>query len=402
MDILESIKMAVTTLTANKLRSTLTMLGMIIGNASVIAIIGIGQGTQMFMTQKLEALGPNLLTVYTNNEDNQGLATQEHTLVLSDLEAIDSQVPAVKDATAHIFMAGAPITYGSKTIQTSLLGTTPATIQVRNVSVGVGRFFNADEQQQQAQVVTLGPTFARKLFGSETPLGKEVQINNVSFQVIGVMKAKGSFLGQDQDDIAMIPITTMATQIAGRESPYGIPIDYIEVSAKGQESIRTAAFQMTNLLSRRHGKKDVKISTQKSFLDLVGQMTGAMSLMLAAIAGISLVVGGIGIMNIMLVSVTERTKEIGLRKAIGATQGDILAQFMIEAIILSFAGGFVGTGIGIGGVMIVAALTPLQPAVPLGAIAVVVGISGSIGLIFGVVPAKQAAKLDPIVALRSA
>ncbi|MCA1993214.1 MAG: ABC transporter permease [Coleofasciculus sp. S288] len=402
MDILESIKMAVTTLTANKLRSTLTMLGMIIGNASVIAIIGIGQGTQTFMTQKLEALGPNLLTVYTNNEDNQGLATQEHTLVLSDLEAIDSQVPAVKDATAHIFMAGAPITYGSKTIQTSLLGTTPATIQVRNVSVGIGRFFNADEQQQQAQVVTLGPTFARKLFGSETPLGKEVQINNVSFQVIGVMKAKGSFLGQDQDDIAMIPITTMATQIAGRESPYGIPIDYIEVSAKGKESIRTAAFQMTNLLSRRHGKKDVKISTQKSFLDLVGQMTGAMSLMLAAIAGISLVVGGIGIMNIMLVSVTERTKEIGLRKAIGATQGDILAQFMIEAIILSFAGGFVGTGIGIGGVMIVAALTPLQPAVPLGAIAVAVGISGSIGLIFGVVPAKQAAKLDPIVALRSA
>ncbi|HEY9667538.1 MAG TPA: ABC transporter permease [Coleofasciculaceae cyanobacterium] len=402
MDSLESIKMAFKTLTANKLRSSLTMLGMIIGNASVIAIIGIGQGTQTFMTQQLEALGPNLLSVYRSNEDSQGLASQEHTLVLSDLEAIESQVPAVKDATAHIFMAGAPITYGSKTIQTSLLGTMPATIHVRNVPVSIGRFFSTEEQQQQAQVIALGPSFARKLFGSENPIGKELQINNVSFRVIGVMKAKGSLLGQDQDDMAFIPITTMAAQIAGRESPYGIPIDYIEVSAKDKDNIRTAAFQMTNVLTRRHGKKDIKVSTQKSFLNLVGQMTGAMSLMLAAIAGISLVVGGIGIMNIMLVSVTERTKEIGLRKAIGATQGDILTQFMIESVILSFAGGFIGTGIGIGGVLLVALVTPLQPAVPLGAIAIAVGISGSIGLIFGVVPAKQAAKLDPIVALRSA
>ena len=194
----------------------------------------------------------------------------------------------------------------------------------------------------------------------------------------------------------------MASQLVGRSSVYGIPVDYIEVSAKDKLSIRAAAFQITNLLTRQHGKKDFNVVANKSFLDLVGQVTGIMSVMLAAIAGISLVVGGIGIMNIMLVSVSERTQEIGLRKAVGATQQAILAQFLIEAVILSVAGGLVGIGVGVGGAMLVGVFTPLKPSVPLAAIAIAVGVSGSVGLIFGVVPARRAAQLDPIVALRSA
>jgi putative ABC transport system permease protein len=194
----------------------------------------------------------------------------------------------------------------------------------------------------------------------------------------------------------------MADQLAGRKSPYGIPVDYIEVSARDKQSIRAAAFQISNLLTRRHGKKDFAIVANKSFQNLISQITGTLSLTLAAIAGISLLVGGVGIMNIMLVSVTERTHEIGLRKALGATQQAILTQFLIEAVILSVAGGLVGTGVGIGSGMVVAALTPLKPSVPLSAIALAVGVSGSIGLIFGVIPARQAARLDPIVALRSA
>lgn len=243
---------------------------------------------------------------------------------------------------------------------------------------------------------------ARQLFGSDNPIGKEVQINNISFQVIEVMEAKGSFGGENEDDAAYVPITTMAAQSDGRQSPYGIPISSIQISAQDKLNVRAAAFQITNVLTRRHGKKDFTVVANKSFQELVGQVTGMMSLMLAAIASISLVVGGIGIMNIMLVSVTERTQEIGLRKAIGATQRDILSQFLIEAIILSVAGGLIGTGVGIGGAMLVGVFTPLKPSVPLAAITVAVSVSGSIGLIFGVVPARRAAQLDPIVALRSA
>ena len=216
------------------------------------------------------------------------------------------------------------------------------------------------------------------------------------------MQAKGSFAGSNEDDVAYVPIITMADQLAGRRSPYGIPIDYMEVSAQDKQSIRAAAFQINNILTRLHGKKDFVVVSDKSFQNLVGQIAVVLSLMLAAIASISLLVGGIGIMNIMLVSVTERTQEIGLRKAVGATQRDILSQFLIEAVILSVAGGLIGIVVGIGSATVVRVFTPLKPSVPLPAIALAVGVSGSIGLIFGVIPARQAARLDPIVALHSA
>ena len=401
MDILESVKMAVTTLTANKLRSSLTMLGIIIGNASVIAMIGIGQGAQNFMVDKLESFGANRLVILTTPEDTEGLAEQERNLVLSDAEVIKAQVPAVTEVSPMID-SRLSITYRNRRLFTGVYGATPELTSVLNIPVSRGRFFDQSQQQQNSQVVALGSDAALKLFDTENPVGKEVLINNLSFQVIGVMQAKGSLAGENPDEFAYIPITTMANQVVGRRSAYGIPVDYIQVTAKDQDNIRAAAFQINNVLTQLHGKKDFTVVASKSFLDLISQITGVMSIMLGAIAGISLVVGGIGIMNIMLVSVTERTPEIGLRKAIGATQRDILAQFLIEAVILSVAGGLVGTGIGVGGSMLIGMLTPLKPGVPFVAIAFAMGISGSIGLFFGVFPARQAAKLDPIVALRSA
>jgi putative ABC transport system permease protein len=400
MHIIESVKMAVTTITANKLRSSLTMFGMIIGNASVIAMIGIGQGAQNYTLEKLESFGKNRLLVFVSSEEIEGFIAEKPTLVLSDAEAIATQAPSVK-AVAPLIGARLLISYRSRRTQTNVTGTTPGALYIRNAQVAKGRFFDQFEQQQNAQVVALGSDVASKLFGSDNPIGKEVQINNFSFQVIGVMQAKGAFLGPSQDDIAYVPITTMAEKLAGRKSPYGIPVDYIEVSAQDKKSIRSAAFQIINLLTRRHGKKDFSVVANKSFQNLISQITGTLSLTLTAIAGISLLVGGVGIMNIMLVSVTERTQEIGLRKALGATQQAILTQFLIEAVILSLAGGLVGIGVGLGSGMLVAVLTPLQPSVPLAAIALAVGVSGSIGLIFGVIPARQAARLDPIVALRS-
>ncbi|MGF1672833.1 MAG: ABC transporter permease, partial [Rivularia sp. (in: cyanobacteria)] len=211
--------------------------------------------------------------------------------------------------------------------------------------------------------------------------------------------------GANYDEAALIPITTSANRLVGKNSPYGIALDYLVVSAINNDSVDAAEFQMRNLLRLRHkitGEDDFTVRSQKDAQQTVGQITGALTIMLAAIAGISLFVGGIGIMNIMLVSVTERTQEIGLRKAIGATQQDILLQFMIEAVIVSAAGGLIGTAVGVSGIFLVAAVTPLEAGISTVAILSAVGVSGAIGLFFGVVPARRAAKLDPIVALRSA
>lgn len=219
------------------------------------------------------------------------------------------------------------------------------------------------------------------------------------------MEEKGSFLGSSQDDVIFIPISTMANRVVGSTSPFGTELTFISVSAKDEASIPSAEFQIRNLLRIRHkiiDEDDFTIRTQKQALEIIGNISGALTLMLAAIASISLLVGGIGIMNIMLVSVTERIQEIGLRKAIGASQTDILVQFMIEAIILSAVGGMIGTFVGVGGTVMVGSLTPLETGISIPAVILAVSVSGGIGLFFGVVPARRAAQLDPIVALRSA
>ncbi|KZL50870.1 ABC transporter permease [Nodularia spumigena CENA596] len=405
MNFLESMQMAGKTLLSNKLRSALTMLGIVIGNASVIAMIGIGEGGQRFVAKQLESLGPNVLFVIPGNRASQRISRDvPKTLVFEDAQAIANQVPTVAAVTGEL-NSREVLTYGNQNSNVNIVGTTPAFLSVRDFETATGRFFTDVDMKRNNQVVVLGADLAERLFGNSNPQGQQLRIKNASFQVIGVLESKGSNLGVNYDEAALIPLITMANRIVGRTSPYGLELTYIVVSAKNAESVDAAQFQITNLLRLRHkitGEDDFTINTQKDALQTVGQITGALTIMLAAIAGISLFVGGIGIMNIMLVSVTERTQEIGLRKAIGATEQDILLQFIIEAVIVSVFGGVVGTAVGVSGILLVAVVTPLEAAISATAIATAVGVSGGIGLFFGVVPARRAAQLDPIVALRSA
>jgi len=400
MEIIEASKIASKTLSANKLRSLLTMLGIVIGNWSVVLLVGVVQGVQTYTLEQIESYGRNSITVWPGGEDLLGGEGPER-LVLADADAIKIQAPAVREIAPQI-SASQLISYQNRAIQSTITGTTPGFPYVRNTNLAKGRFFSASEQLQNPQVVVLGSELARKLFETSNPLGQEVTVKNTNFRVIGIMQSKGSFGGSNQDDVALIPITVMASQIDGRHSPYGVPIDSIEISAQDKESIQAAVFQITNLLIRRHNSKDFTLQTNKAFQDLITQVAHGLGLLLAAIASISLLVGGIGIMNIMLVSVGERTHEIGLKKAIGATRQDILQQFLLEAVILSATGSLAGTLLGVGSIATIALLTPLEPSVSLISIILTTTVSGSIGLIFGVVPAQRASKLDPIVALRSA
>ncbi|MEB3292333.1 MAG: ABC transporter permease [Synechococcales bacterium] len=405
MDWLESTNMAAKTLTANKLRTALTMLGMIIGNASVIAMIGIGQGAQRLASEQFESLGPNVLFITPGTRQaRQRTTLLPRTLVWDDAKAIANQVPSVGEVAAQR-QSQLTLTYGGRNRSSLIVGTTPEFLTVRDFDVAQGRFLTNLDLERNKRVAVLGAEIATEFFAGKNPIGEKIRIRNVSFEVVGVMQAKGSFLGNNQDDAVYVPLTTTATLLTGRTSPYGLDLTFISVSAKDEASIPKAEFQITNLLRLRHkivNEDDFTVQTQKDILRIVGTITGGLTAMLAAIAGISLLVGGIGIMNIMLVSVTERTQEIGLRKAIGASQSDILIQFMIEAVMLSAAGGLFGTLVGVGGILLVATFSPLQAAVAPAAIALAVGVSGTIGLVFGVFPARQAARLDPIVALRSA
>jgi len=404
LDLGESLRMATKTLIANKLRSTLTMLGIVIGNASVIAMVGIGQGAQRLAAEQFESLGPNVLFVAPGTGNRNRTFEVPKTLVLADAEAIATQVPTVDKVAAQI-NTNKLITYRNRNKTSVIVGTTPNFLPVRSFDVERGRFIDELDLQRSNQVVVLGPDVADNLFQGGDPIGQQIRIQNLSFQVIGVMKAKGSFLGSNQDDAVYIPLTTAANRLVGRTSPYGLQVTFISISAKNQQMMEAAKFQIENLLRLRHkitGDDDFVVNSQQDILTIANTITGALTLMLAAIAGISLFVGGIGVMNIMLVSVTERTQEIGLRKAIGAREKDILLQFLIEAVILSAAGGVVGTLVGVGGILLISTLTSFQAAVSPVAIIMAVSVSGGIGLFFGVVPARRAAKLDPIDALRSA
>lgn len=405
MDVLESVKMASATLVANRLRSSLTMLGMIIGNASVIAMIAVGQGAQKYASGQFESLGPNILFIVpgTDKARRQTFDVPK-TLVWADAKAIAEAVSSVREVTPQIQSQLTTIFRGANT-SALVMGTTETYPIVRNHDVARGRFLSPQDVQRGNLVAVLGSDLAQRLVGSDNPIGKKIRIKNLNFEVIGLMEEKGSFLGSSQDDVIFIPISTMANRVVGSTSPFGKELTFISVSAKDEASIPAAEFQIRNLLRLRHkiiDEDDFTVRTQKQALEIIGNISGALTVMLAAIASISLLVGGIGIMNIMLVSVTERIQEIGLRKAIGASQSDILVQFMIEAIILSAVGGMIGTFVGVGGTVLVGALTPLETGISIPAVTLAVGVSGGIGLFFGVVPARRAAQLDPIVALRSA
>jgi putative ABC transport system permease protein len=404
MDLVESVKMATATLTGNRLRSALTMLGMIIGNASVVAMIGIGEGAQRFAADQFKSLGPNVLFVVPGNDKARNRTLNiPKTLVLSDAKAIADQVPSINDVAPQL-QNQVPVVYGSKRKSTLVIGTTERFAIVRDYNVARGRFMTQQEVQRGTPVAVIGSKLSETLFGQKNPLGERIRVRGLSFKIIGLLASKGSFLGNNQDDVLLVPLSTLSSRLTGRTSPYGTEVTFISISAKNQSQMAAAKTQITNLLRLRHKivtEDDFTVRSQDEALSIIGAVTGALTIMLVAIAAISLLVGGIGIMNIMLVSVTERTQEIGLRKAIGATQSDILIQFLIESIILSAAGGIIGIMIGAGTVVMVGVLTPLKSSVSMPAIALAVSVSGGIGVFFGVVPAQRAARLDPIVALRS-
>ncbi len=405
MNLLESLKMAVATLAANKMRSSLTMLGIVIGNASVIGMVGIGQGAQKLAQDQFKSLGPNVLFIVPGSSEGRRTSFDlPKTLVLADAEAIAKQVPTVTEVAPQI-NSNRLITYRDRNANELIVGITPEFLTVRSFALTTGRFVTDIDLKRNQRVAVLGPEVADKLFPQQDPMGKKIRIKDISFEVIGIMEAKGSFLGTNQDTTVYIPLTTMANQIVGNDSPYGTQVTFIAVTAIDRDRIRAARFQIENLLRLRHkivGQDDFTVQTQKDILDVIGTVTNALTVLLAAIAGISLLVGGIGVMNIMLVSVTERTQEIGLRKALGAKEGDILQQFLIEATILSVLGGAIGTGVGVATIAVVGLISPLAAVISPVAIIVAVTVSGAIGLFFGVIPARTAAKLDPIVALRTA
>lgn len=405
MKLNDALKMAMTTIFANKMRSSLTMLGIVIGNASVIAMIGIGEAAQRLAAEQFETLGANVLFVVPGSRESRRTTFEvPKTLVLDDADAIASQVPTVEEVAPQI-NSRLLVTYRNRNNNVSIIGTTPEFLTVRSFDVAQGRFINDSDLKRNNRVAVLGSQIAEEFFPNENPIGKRLRVKNVSFEVIGIMETKGSFLGTNQDETIYLPLTTMANQIVGKTSNYGLELSFISVSANSSDSIAAARFQIENLLRLRHkinGEDDFRVETQKDILSIVGTVTSGLTMMLGAIAAISLLVGGIGVMNIMLVSVSERTQEIGLRKAVGATENNILSQFLIEAIIISAIGGLIGTVIGVSGLIIIGLVSPLPTAISANTIILAVGVSGGIGLFFGVIPAQQAAKLDPIVALRSA
>ncbi|TRU04213.1 MAG: FtsX-like permease family protein [Microcystis sp. Msp_OC_L_20101000_S702] len=402
MEMLENLKMAFSALMANKLRSSLTMLGIAIGNASVIALVGVGEGAQKVALEQFEALGPNVLFVSTSSRNVRRTIPNPRPLTYEDAQAIASQVPAIAAISPEL--SGKTIlSFGNRTSNSPLVGVGAEYLNVRNRQLSKGRFIMESDLKRDNRVIVLGSELAKNLFGNRNPVGENLRIGNLSFQVIGVLQAKGSLFEANQDDRALIPLTTMSNRVQGRRSIFGIPLTHISVLAKNSSQIKAAQFQISNLLQMRHQVSDenyVQIFPQTAVLEMTKETNDSLTRMLASIASISLFVGGIGVMNIMLVSVTERTQEIGLRKALGAKEGDIKGQFLIESVILATTGGIIGIFVGIQGMYLAGIFAALTTSVSIPAIILALGVSSAIGLIFGVVPAHRAAKLEPIVALR--
>ncbi|MXW39685.1 MAG: FtsX-like permease family protein [Synechococcus sp. SB0668_bin_15] len=400
----ETWSMAWSALRASPLRSLLTVLGIVIGNASVIILVGIGQGTQKLANEQLDSLGSNVLFVVPGDGRRRSSAARPRTLVLEDAEAIASQVPSVRRVAPQI-SSNQIIRVEGRSTSVPVYGVTPEFLLVRQFDVERGHFIAQSDFDGSRSVVVLGSALASKLSPGADPLGQRIRIGTSSFVVIGVMEEKGSFFGENQDEVAYVPLSTMVNRITGRDPTYGVSLTFVSVEANDQSKVNAANFQITNLLRQRHkipdsGEDDFVVRTQKEAAAIVTTITGGLTILLGSIGGVSLLVGGVGIMNIMLVAVSERTAEVGLRKALGARRRDVLLQFLIEAAVLASMGGIIGSGLGLGAVTLVAAVTPLPAFVGPGTVVLAVGVSGGIGVFFGVVPARRAARLDPIAALR--
>ena len=397
----ESFLMAWASLVANKLRSLLTMLGIIIGVAAVIALVSIGNGVKQDIEDSISSLGSNLLVVMPGAPRTPGVRPSQgsmKSLKISDYEAI-AKLEGVK-AASPMTNGSYVVIYQNKNWTTSVAGVNSNFQDVNNWTMTSGRFFSDKNVQNRERVAVVGQTVVKNLFTDEDPVGKEIRVKNIPFRVIGVLKSKGNgTMGNDQDDTVLIPYTTSMERVEG--------IDYLRmvyVVAKDDEGIDRLQADIENLLRVRHNIKDTNlddfnIQNMKSIMETVAQTTGTFTLFLGAVAAISLVVGGIGIMNIMLVSVTERTREIGVRKALGATYSVIVTQFLIEAVVISLMGGFIGIAFGIGASKVIGMVSGMSTIVSVPTIIMSFAFSMAIGLIFGIYPARKAAKLNPIDAL---
>ena len=403
MNFFESIRVSLRALRANKLRSALTMLGMIIGVAAVIAMVGIGNGATAQITSQIQSLGSNLLTISPGQSNNGGVrggAGSGTSLTMSDVSKI--QVGGPIKAVAPVTNINAQIVLGAGNTSTQVYGTTADYQSIKNVTMATGRFLTQSDVDSASRVCVLGPNVVTDLMGDPNAqiIGKNIKINNVPFQVIGVTTASGSTGFMSPDDMIYAPITTIQERLIGTKT-----LRSIMVSASSANQMQAAQDQPTIDMEMAHHIQqgqpdDFTIQNQADILASMQGVTQTLTMLLGGIAGISLLVGGIGIMNIMLVSVTERTREIGIRKAIGAKSGDILTQFLIEAIVLSVLGGGIGIVLGSAGSLLIGKALKMSTSVSLSSVFVAFGFSAAIGIVFGVFPAKKAASMDPIDALR--
>jgi putative ABC transport system permease protein len=404
MNIMESFLTALDSILANKLRSVLTMLGIIIGVASVIALLGIGTGVSDSITNEITSIGTNLISISTDAENSGGYPA----LSLSDVEALADALnaPAV-DQVSAIVQGSQNVVYGGESARTTVAGITAnylAMINSNEFQLGDG--LTQNDVNIQARVALMGASVAHDLFGTEFPIGRAIKINGVSYEVVGVLEESGGGITGNTDDTVYIPLTTAQSRLYPDRTRTGEKaVTSITAQAVSSEQVEAAIEQISEILREQHGiayaaDDDFTIFDQSSLLEIAGTVTGTLTAFLGAIAAISLVVGGIGIMNIMLVSVTERTREIGIRKAIGAFKRDILTQFLLESMTLSMLGGLLGIGLGWVVSSLAASWLDIPMSIAAWTVFLSVGFAGAVGLIFGIYPAWRAASLRPIEALR--
>jgi putative ABC transport system permease protein len=404
--LLASLRIALGALMVSKMRSALTMLGIIIGVGAVIAMVAVGSGAKRRIADQIASMGSNLLIVLSGSSTSGGLrfgSGTVPTLTVDDAKAILNEIPSVK-YVAPTLGGGAQVVFGNQNWSTIINGTTPEVLEIREWSLAGGRSFTQQDVDGATKVCLLGKTIVDNLFGGIDPIGQIIRIKMVPFTVIGVLAPKGqSTMGQDQDDTIIIPLTTAQKKLFGMQFPGMVRL--IMVQATAPEVMKDVENQINDLLRQRHHiqpkqDNDFSVRNLTEIMSTQEQSARVMTILLGVVASISLIVGGIGIMNIMLVSVTERTREIGIRMAVGAKSWDILFQFLIEALILSILGGILGIGIGMIGTFIVSSLTQWPTLISPFAILLAFSFSGLVGVFFGFYPARKASLLNPIEALR--